>query len=916
MSDRGTPTGEGDTDDPSKKTARGTGTQESLNNATEGDAEDELKDSGSSYTIPALHQRRRPRQPQGDSANPDDDSNYPFMSEPSVSEDGDVSSGNVIRAPHRASTSEPLHPHSTSSDERRGGVLSPTPLMTQPSPVPNSPGNTSLSSWESPAVNKQRVLLHFGPNERHEGTYVRVRKNSSPGGLVVTNSRGSSVSSLPHPSSGHDSGEGMTMPDRGLSTPKTADASRQSATGISSQHHPSNMDRFLHNLQVEAGGSSDRSEGSIVQRKQATPGDASSGGLRMDRESSVFSSYNSLQSAGASALAAEHLLSPLSSTVIDESIAMTLSDSEHESDKEDDNDDDLRPGQDSGSQMSADDERTNARSPPRARTGRPKQSPGHRRTRSGDAAAASMAVGGNWKGMEQDNIPMPRSAEEDDDDDDEEEDNSDQAVKSRQRKDTGQSTSQGTRDTYPGRAPRPPLAQSRLTRSERTIKDTNAQRPQPRHQQRASYGGSTGNQMGGSGGWPAHQNPYQSWSPSPPSQPLTNSERNYYNSFSSYSNQPSHSGAVQQALNNFRDRYDSDDSEDSDRDGPYEERFQSNREKRAQFDLDTSSDRYDTRIRPKYSESPFANIGKKSSEKVPRRAFLPQTSIVEDDDQKYHYYTCPRCGSRQREFFSVATAPQQLDGPSSYLALYFCIYVVASLFIFGLEEGWKPLDCIYFAVITLTTAGLGDFVPTTDANKIICSIFIYFGVACIGLLLGSYIAGMLDDRASRDRKARQIESCPNCKRIQTIKDAARRHTPRRPSADQLKPPTVSRFMSDRPNDYKAQPAVLDYNYNQGPIYPPGVGNQAINTSQNFELTTPPQTEGKNYDGSSQLNDGPDSSGVPPRAKGPQFYSPTLSASPPDFTLSSPVTRNVWDLEMIHRTSCPCLPFPYTFVVLP
>eukprot|EP00977_Amphora_coffeiformis_P017254 scaffold5533_cov159-Amphora_coffeaeformis.AAC.10 len=171
------------------------------------------------------------------------------------------------------------------------------------------------------------------------------------------------------------------------------------------------------------------------------------------------------------------------------------------------------------------------------------------------------------------------------------------------------------------------------------------------------------------------------------------------------------------------------------------------------------------------SESPFANLGKKSNEKVLRSDFRPSV-LTEDELNKYPTYTCPRCKTRQREFFTVSDAPRALAEPSNYLAFYFGVYVIASLFIFGLEEGWKPLDCVYFAVITLTTAGLGDYVPTTDANKIICSIFIYFGVACIGLLLGSYIASMLDDRAFRDAKRKQIDSCPNCARLQNIKDRA------------------------------------------------------------------------------------------------------------------------------------------------
>ena len=87
---------------------------------------------------------------------------------------------------------------------------------------------------------------------------------------------------------------------------------------------------------------------------------------------------------------------------------------------------------------------------------------------------------------------------------------------------------------------------------------------------------------------------------------------------------------------------------------------------------------------------------------------------------------------------------------------------------------FRPNPPIPPLVITLTTAGLGDFVPTSDFNKIVCSIFIYFGVACIGLLLGSYIAGMLDETSRRQARENRLNSCPNCTRLQNMKDAAER----------------------------------------------------------------------------------------------------------------------------------------------
>jgi len=172
-----------------------------------------------------------------------------------------------------------------------------------------------------------------------------------------------------------------------------------------------------------------------------------------------------------------------------------------------------------------------------------------------------------------------------------------------------------------------------------------------------------------------------------------------------------------------------------------------------------------------FSGSPFSNLNKQFH-RSDRQRFRPMTSTVEDDGDGHPTYMCPNCKTRQREFFTVSSAPRQFESAAGYIAFYFSVYVMAALYIFGMQEGWPALDCIYFAVITLTTAGLGDLVPSTDGAKIMCSVFIYFGVACIGLLLGSYIAGMLDETSSREAKANRINSCPNCTRLQTMKDVA------------------------------------------------------------------------------------------------------------------------------------------------
>jgi hypothetical protein len=207
--------------------------------------------------------------------------------------------------------------------------------------------------------------------------------------------------------------------------------------------------------------------------------------------------------------------------------------------------------------------------------------------------------------------------------------------------------------------------------------------------------------------------------------------------------------------------------------------------------------------------------------------------------------------------------------------------VISSLFIFGLEEGWETGDCIYFAVVTLTTAGLGDFVPTSAANKMICSMFIYFGVACIGLLLGTYIAGMMDDRARRDRQQKLIESCPNCARLKTIRESAIRAQGRY----SLSTPSpresfgLQKFSSERQVDIHSDHTAR-YNHPHRHASKDGSRHEASRSS----LPPPPPLKAgrealgfSNFAGKASLRTSPASSD---------------SRSESNYLLGSPVTRNI------------------------
>jgi len=75
--------------------------------------------------------------------------------------------------------------------------------------------------------------------------------------------------------------------------------------------------------------------------------------------------------------------------------------------------------------------------------------------------------------------------------------------------------------------------------------------------------------------------------------------------------------------------------------------------------------------------------------------------------------------------------------------LVFIVIIFAGGVVYSYLESWSFLDSIYFAIVTVTTLGYGDFSPVTNLGKIFTIFYSLSGII-IGLyiftVLGKYLA--------------------------------------------------------------------------------------------------------------------------------------------------------------------------------
>lgn len=85
--------------------------------------------------------------------------------------------------------------------------------------------------------------------------------------------------------------------------------------------------------------------------------------------------------------------------------------------------------------------------------------------------------------------------------------------------------------------------------------------------------------------------------------------------------------------------------------------------------------------------------------------------------------------------------------------LFFHISLLAGATLFYYrEEGWSVIDSLYFSVMTMSTIGYGDFVPTTTLSKSFTIIFALLSIGIFVALMSKFVGIVLQLKKLRMAK--------------------------------------------------------------------------------------------------------------------------------------------------------------------
>jgi voltage-gated potassium channel Kch len=97
------------------------------------------------------------------------------------------------------------------------------------------------------------------------------------------------------------------------------------------------------------------------------------------------------------------------------------------------------------------------------------------------------------------------------------------------------------------------------------------------------------------------------------------------------------------------------------------------------------------------------------------------------------------------------------------LFLLLTLLVGATLF-YSSVEGWSIIDALYFSVMTMSTIGYGDLVPTTTWSKLFTIIFSILSIGFFAAVIANIVANVLERKKNKIAKRKERASDKNNKK--------------------------------------------------------------------------------------------------------------------------------------------------------
>ncbi len=92
------------------------------------------------------------------------------------------------------------------------------------------------------------------------------------------------------------------------------------------------------------------------------------------------------------------------------------------------------------------------------------------------------------------------------------------------------------------------------------------------------------------------------------------------------------------------------------------------------------------------------------------------------------------------------------DNDFRFLFFFINILLVSATIFYVRVEQWTIIDSLYFSVMTMSTIGYGDLVPTTDVSKVFTIIFSFLSIGSFVAFTAKSVKIILENHNNRKEK--------------------------------------------------------------------------------------------------------------------------------------------------------------------